>query len=89
MQFGGLHGPAKELRVQTWIDGDENPMAPLRLADLGDGYRIISRRVRFARRRPWEANQPPPTDRPPTIRWARSGTVTGIPAPPPVLTGRT
>ncbi len=42
MQFGGLHDKAKELRVNDWIDADGNPMErPLRLADLGDGYKII------------------------------------------------
>lgn len=42
MQFGGLHDTARELRVKDWIDGDGQPMdRPLRLADMGDGYRII------------------------------------------------
>ena len=42
MQFGGLHNEAKELRVNDWIDGDGKPLSnPLRLADLGDGYKII------------------------------------------------
>ena len=42
MQFGDLHNRAKELRVIDWIDGSGKPMAkPVRLADLGDGYKII------------------------------------------------
>ena len=42
MQFGGLHDKASELRVADWIDAEGNPMdRPLRLADLGDGYKII------------------------------------------------
>lgn len=42
MQFGGLHDQAKELRVADWIDGDGHAMTrPLRLADLGDGYKVI------------------------------------------------
>lgn len=42
MQFGGLHNPAKELRVNEWIDGNGQLMdRPLRLADFGDGYKII------------------------------------------------
>jgi thiol-disulfide isomerase/thioredoxin len=42
MQFGNLHNTAPELRVTDWIDGQGKPMArPLRLADLGDGYKII------------------------------------------------
>jgi len=42
MQFGTLNGPAPELRVDTWIDGNGKPMdKPLRLTDMGDGYKII------------------------------------------------
>lgn len=42
MQFGGLHNKAPELRANDWIDASGNPMdKPLRLADLGDGYKII------------------------------------------------
>ena len=42
MQFGSLNGPAYELRVGAWIDGEGKPMEkPLQLADLGDGYKII------------------------------------------------
>lgn len=42
MQFGSLNRPAHELRVGAWIDADGNPMEkPLKLADLGVGYKII------------------------------------------------
>ncbi len=42
MQFGSLHNAASELRVNDWIDADGNAMdEPLRLADLGEGYKII------------------------------------------------
>lgn len=42
MQFGSLYDKAKELRVRDWIDADGKPMKrPLRLADLGAGYKII------------------------------------------------
>lgn len=42
MQFGGLHEQAKELRVAQWIDSAGNAMdAPLKLDDLGDGYKVI------------------------------------------------
>lgn len=42
MQFGGLHDTARELRVVDWIDADGNPVVtPLRLTDLGNGYKII------------------------------------------------
>ena len=42
MQFGSLHQTAPELRVTKWIDenGDELK-TPLKLSDLGDGYKII------------------------------------------------
>lgn len=42
MQFGSLNAQAKELRVGQWIGADGIPMdKPLKLADLGDGYKII------------------------------------------------
>ena len=42
MQFGHLHNTARELRVTGWIDGDGEPRTrPLRLSDLGEGYKII------------------------------------------------
>jgi hypothetical protein len=42
MQFGRLYQAAPELRVRAWIDGSGQPMdTPLRLDDLGTGYKII------------------------------------------------
>lgn len=42
MQFGRLNQSAPELRVPIWIDGNGKTMdTPLRLEDLGDGYKII------------------------------------------------
>lgn len=42
MQFGRVYQTAPELRVPIWIDGNGEPMdIPLRLDDLGDGYKII------------------------------------------------
>ncbi|MFZ1814068.1 MAG: TlpA family protein disulfide reductase [Rhizobiaceae bacterium] len=42
MQFGGLHSPAPELRIDTWIDVAGKPMEkPVRLAQLADGYKIV------------------------------------------------
>lgn len=42
MQFGGLHQKAPELRVDRWIGADgEGLEGPLRLGDLGDGYKIL------------------------------------------------
>lgn len=42
MQFGGLNTPARELRVGAWIDAHGQPTeAPLKLPDLGSGYKII------------------------------------------------
>ena len=42
MQPGSLNLPAPELRVDTWIDGSGQSMKqPLRLADLGAGYKLI------------------------------------------------
>jgi len=32
---------APELRVPWWIDGEGRSMAPLKLADLGDGFKVI------------------------------------------------
>ena len=32
---------APELRVDHWIDADGEPRAPLKLADLGDGFKVI------------------------------------------------
>ena len=32
---------AAELRVKKWIDADGNERAPLRLADLGTGYKVL------------------------------------------------
>ena len=33
--------PAIELQVEDWIDREGNPSAPIRLADLGEGYKVI------------------------------------------------
>ena len=33
--------PAVELQVEHWIDGEGNSATPLRLADLGQGYKVI------------------------------------------------
>jgi thiol-disulfide isomerase/thioredoxin len=33
--------PAIELQVEDWIDREGNRAAPLRLADLGEGYKVI------------------------------------------------
>lgn len=42
MQFGSLHQTAPDLRVQSWIDANGTPLdTPLKLSDLGDGYKII------------------------------------------------
>jgi thiol-disulfide isomerase/thioredoxin len=42
MQFEKPHNQAPELRVNDWIDGDGVLMKqPLRLKDLGDGYKIL------------------------------------------------
>jgi len=35
------HRQAPELRVAHWIDGEGNPRAPLKLADLGPGHKVI------------------------------------------------
>lgn len=32
---------APELRVPWWIDGEGRSMAPLKLSDLGDGFKVI------------------------------------------------
>ena len=42
MQFGSLHQTAPELRVTKWIDENGDDLkTPLKLSDLGDGYKII------------------------------------------------
>ena len=42
MHRGHLHQTAPELRVPIWIEGSGGAMAsPLRLADLGAGYKVI------------------------------------------------
>ena len=41
MQFGTLNAKAPDLRVATWIDGKGDTMAPLKLADLGNQYKVI------------------------------------------------
>jgi hypothetical protein len=41
MQMGMLNQKAPELRVPYWIDGKGREIEPLKLADLGDGYKII------------------------------------------------
>lgn len=41
MQFGTLNAKAPDLRVSKWIDANGQDMAPLKLADLGEGYKII------------------------------------------------
>lgn len=42
MAFGALRDKAKGLRVPVWINGQGKVMdAPVRLADLGDGYKIV------------------------------------------------
>lgn len=41
MQFGTLNAKAPDLRVSKWIDGNGQDMALLKLADLGEGYKII------------------------------------------------
>lgn len=41
MQFGTLNAKAPDLRVTKWIDGTGQEMAPLKLADLSRGYKII------------------------------------------------
>jgi hypothetical protein len=35
------HASAPELRVQHWIDADGNPSAPIKLHDLGEGFKVI------------------------------------------------
>ena len=39
--MAGNRVPAPELRVSTWIDANGAERAPLKLADLGAGYKII------------------------------------------------
>ncbi|MDD9910552.1 MAG: redoxin domain-containing protein [Ahrensia sp.] len=42
MKFGRPYDKAKELRVTQWINADGVPQVmPLRLSDLGDGYKIL------------------------------------------------
>ena len=41
MQFGSQHNKAPELRVSKWIDAAGKDMKPLKLNDLGSGYKII------------------------------------------------
>ena len=41
MQFGEIHRTAPELRVSEWIDENGASRTPLKLSDLGDGYKII------------------------------------------------
>lgn len=41
MTIGLNHQPAPELRVPYWIDGKGQKRAPLKLAELGSGYKII------------------------------------------------
>ena len=42
MAFGSTHSRAPELRVADWIDAGGGPMdRPVRLADLGTGYKIL------------------------------------------------
>jgi len=37
----GFSGHAAELRVPHWIDGDGQPAPALKLADLGDGFKVL------------------------------------------------
>lgn len=41
MSIGINHQYAPELRVPHWIDGEGKPRPPLKLAELGDGYKVI------------------------------------------------
>ena len=41
MSIGINHKKAPELRVPYWIDGEGNETKPVKLADLGQGYKII------------------------------------------------
>ena len=41
MSIGINSQQAPELRVPYWIDGDGHERAPLTLAELGDGYKVI------------------------------------------------
>lgn len=41
MSIGIASRKAPELRVPIWIDGEGQPRAPLTLAELGSGYKII------------------------------------------------
>ena len=33
--------PAPPLRVSRWIDAEGHPSAPLKLTDLGEGFKVI------------------------------------------------
>lgn len=41
MAQGIVDQKAPELRVPTWIDGDGERRAPLRLSELGNGYKVL------------------------------------------------
>lgn len=41
MTMGINHQAAPELRVPYWIDADGKQRAPLKLAELGEGYKVI------------------------------------------------
>jgi len=41
MQMGIVNKKAPELRVSHWIDADGSQREPLRLSDLGDGYKVL------------------------------------------------
>ena len=41
MSIGISASAAPELRVPFWIDGQGSPIDPVKLADLGDGYKVI------------------------------------------------
>lgn len=41
MQMGIVNKKAPELRVSHWIDADGSQRAPLRLSDLGAGYKVL------------------------------------------------
>ena len=41
MSIGISSQNAPELRVPYWIDGQGKPIEPIRLADLGDGHKVI------------------------------------------------
>ena len=41
MSVGIVGKTAPELRVPSWIDGTGSPREPLKLADLGTGYKVL------------------------------------------------